>query len=231
MSFEKIKVNIGSGPHGNPGWINLDWGVLPLLSKMPWLCYILTRLHLIPKSYHKPWSSKPRLHDCRKKLPFKDSTVDYIYTSHFIEHLPRFQTVKLLVECKRILRPGGILRICVPDMKLLAEKYVQNDKQFFLEIDDSDSIGVDDRLSNLTDLFVQHFYGFDSWSKPTLIQKIQRRFIRGHLWMYDYESLERLLYAAGFSNVRPCEHGKGQVPDIEYLDIHKIGSLFIEAAK
>lgn len=230
MRFDSlVKVNIGSGPHGKSDWINLDWGVLPLLSKMPWLCYILAKLHLIPKSYHKPWPSKPRLYDCRRKLPFLDNSVDYIYTSHFIEHLRRYQTIKLLAECKRILRPGGILRICVPDMKLLTQKYIQCDKNFFLMLEKSND--KENQLNNLTDLFVQHFYGYDSWSRPTLMQKTQQRFIRGHLWMYDYESLRELLDVVGFSIINRCEPGKGNVPDIEYLDIHKIGSLFIEAKK
>lgn len=156
-----VKLNIGSGPIGKPDWINLDWGILPVLSKMSWATSILVKLGFLPASYNKPWPSNPRLHDCRKRLPFTDHSVDFIYTSQFIEHLPRYQAVKLLVECKRILRPSGVLRLCVPNLKLLAEKYVQGDKDFFLKLNSSDMSNRNE-LKNLTDLFVQHFYGYDS---------------------------------------------------------------------
>lgn len=223
-----VKVNIGSGFHGAPDWINLDWGILPLLSKMPWLCRLLINMRLLPKSYYRPWPSNPRLWDCRRRLPFADRSVDFIYTSHFIEHLPRYQAAKVLAECKRILRPSGVLRICIPDVKLLAERYLQGDRNFFLMLDSSNIVG--ERLKNLADLFTQHFYGYDSWSVPTLAQRLQHLFTRGHLWMYDYESLSALLCAAGFSIIQRCEPAHGKVPDIEYLDIHKIGSLFVEAS-
>lgn len=223
-----VKVNIGSGPHGKSDWINLDWGILPLLSKTPWLCRLLVKMRLLPESYYRPWPGNLRLVDCRKKLPFADYSVDFIYTSHFIEHLPRYQTIKLLTECKRNLRPGGVLRICIPDVKLLAEKYVQGDKNFFLKLEDSNI--KNGQFENIADLFVQHFYGYDTWSRPTLRQKLQGLFIRGHLWMYDYDSLSNLLSVAGFSYIQRCGPGQGKVPDIEYLDVHKVGSLFIEAS-
>lgn len=66
-----VKVNIGSGPYGKSDWINLDWRILPLLSKMSWLSYLLVKIHFLPKSYHKPWPSNPRLWDCRRKLPLR----------------------------------------------------------------------------------------------------------------------------------------------------------------
>ena len=121
-----VKVNLGSGPIGTPDWINLDWGILPILSKLPWLTYVLVKLRLLPVEYQKPWPSNPRLHDCRKRLPFTDQSVDYIYTSHFLEHLHRYQALELLKECKRVLKRKGILRIAVPDLEVLTKKYLEN---------------------------------------------------------------------------------------------------------
>lgn len=222
-----IKVNIGSGPHGLPDWINLDWGILPLLSKITWLRHSLINTGLLSRNYHKDWPSNLRLWDCRRRLPFENGSVDFIYTSHFLEHLPRYQARKVLVECKRVLRPSGILRVSVPDVRLLAEKYLQGEKQLFtLESPDLESR----RLRNLTDLFVEEFYGHDTSFQPTFVQSVQRRFIRGHLWMYDYESLSDLLHTAGFTVVRRCEPGHGEVPAIEFLDIHRHFSLFVETS-
>lgn len=230
MKEEKIvKVNIGSGPHGKEDWINLDWGILPFLSKCSWLLFLLTRVNLLPKSYYRPWPSNPRLWDCRKKLPFKDKTVDFIYTSHFLEHLPRYQAIKLLKECRRVLREDGILRVSVPDVKILTEKYLRNDIVFFRNMTVADL--PESRLNTIGDLFVHHFYGYDIWNEPGFLQKIQRKFIRSHLWMYDFASLAEIMKVAGFNNIRQCVATEGNLPDIDFLDIHKENSLFVEASE
>jgi len=227
-SKELIKINIGSGPTGKLDWINLDWGILPLLGKISWLAKILIRIKLLPKNYSTNWPKSLRLMDCRKKLPFANHTVDYIYTSHFLEHLPRYQVVELITECKRILCYRGVLRICIPDVKLLSEKYVNGDMDFFMALEKSSN--GKNQLENLTDLFVQHFYGYDLWSKPTFLQKIRQLFIRGHIWMYDYDSLSSILYSAKFTDIKRRKFAQGETPDIKYLDIHEVGSLFIEAS-
>ncbi|KKS96080.1 MAG: hypothetical protein UV73_C0012G0108 [Candidatus Gottesmanbacteria bacterium GW2011_GWA2_43_14] len=229
-SQKLLKINIGSGPIGRSDWINLDWGILPLLSKLPLLIRLLVNLKLLPRGYNKPWPSNPVLHDCRKKLPFSDSTVDFIYSSHFLEHLYRFQAIELLKDCKRILKPNGIIRIVVPDLAILAEKYLKNDKVFYNKLL-SDSERKNTISKYLADEFVNNFNGYESWDKSNLIQKIQRLFIRGHLWMYDYESLKNILITLGFRKIIRCKPGIGKVPNIKYLDIHKFGSLLIESSK
>ncbi|MFH1504775.1 MAG: methyltransferase domain-containing protein [Candidatus Omnitrophota bacterium] len=227
-SKQKLKkLNIGSGPHGKPDWINLDWGILPFLSKMPWIGNLILKLGLLPRDYPTVWQSRPKLRDCRKKLPFLTSSVDYIYTSHFLEHLYRYQAIKLLAECKRVLHPGGILRISVPDLKILIEKHLKNDLEFFKDQCGSKS---DVFLEDISDLFNQYFYGYDCWREPNLLHKLHRKFIRGHCWMWTYESLSNILREAGFTDIRNCQPGSGRVPDIDFLDIHRDSSLFVEAS-
>lgn len=53
--------------------------------------------------------------DASKKLPFKTDTFSLIYSSHTLEHIPWYQTVEVLKEWRRILKPGGSLEIWVPD--------------------------------------------------------------------------------------------------------------------
>lgn len=225
-----VKINIGSGPHGKENWINLDWGILPMLSKLPWLSRFLVRIRLLPKGYDITWPSKPRLRDCRRGLPFANESIDFIYSSHFVEHLHRYKAAKLIAECKRVLRPSGVFRICVPDVEQLAEKYLQRDKDFFSVLDGPGSQELEnDQLDALSDKFVQHFYGFDLWSRPSRVQRIQRIFTRGHFWMYDFESLKNILSDSGFSHIKRYKARQGTVPDIDFLDLHTIGSLFIEA--
>ena len=71
-------------------------------------------------------------HNVTDGLPFKDSSVEVIFSSHFIEHLTFEEGINFLRECHRVLRPDGILRISCPDMKLWIDKlYESKDKDFF----------------------------------------------------------------------------------------------------
>lgn len=65
--------------------------------------------------------------DASQPLPFEDGSVDEIYASHVLEHIPYTQTVPVLREWARVLKPNGIMRIAVPDMdKLCRERTIEN---------------------------------------------------------------------------------------------------------
>lgn len=49
------------------------------------------------------------------KLPFEDNSVDEIYAGHIIEHLNKKQSEEAIIEWKRVLKPGGIITITIPD--------------------------------------------------------------------------------------------------------------------
>ena len=51
-------------------------------------------------------------------LPFDDSSISFIYSEHFFEHLFQDEALSLFRECRRILRPFGVIRTCVPDSDL-----------------------------------------------------------------------------------------------------------------
>jgi len=53
--------------------------------------------------------------DARNLSCLADGSVDYIYACHVLEHLPRTDTFKTLMEWNRVLRVGGYIRISVPD--------------------------------------------------------------------------------------------------------------------
>ena len=55
------------------------------------------------------------IRDASKRLPFKANTFDLVYTSHILEHIPWYQTIETLIEWVRVIRPGGSLKIWVPD--------------------------------------------------------------------------------------------------------------------
>lgn len=58
------------------------------------------------------------------RLDYDDGSVDLIYASHVLEHFPRDETLKVLREWHRVLRPEGLLRVSVPDFARIADFYV-----------------------------------------------------------------------------------------------------------
>lgn len=57
-------------------------------------------------------------------IPFADNSFNGVYHSHILEHFPREQVLPFLRECLRVLRPGGILRIAVPDLENILRNYL-----------------------------------------------------------------------------------------------------------
>lgn len=91
-------VNIGCGATFHADWINLDL---------------------------QPASDQVTAHDIRTGLPFPADSVDACYSSHVLEHLTPQQARLFLDECYRVLKPGGIARIVVPDLERIAKEYLR----------------------------------------------------------------------------------------------------------
>ena len=66
------------------------------------------------------------LHDVRNlPLPLDSNIYDLIYMSHILEHVPWFQTQKLLKELLRILKTGGTIEVWVPDFEKIVQAYIR----------------------------------------------------------------------------------------------------------
>lgn len=52
--------------------------------------------------------------DARQGIPFPDSSVETVFTSHFIEHLDDDQGIDFIQECMRVLKPKGELKVRCP---------------------------------------------------------------------------------------------------------------------
>jgi predicted SAM-dependent methyltransferase len=57
-------------------------------------------------------------------LPLADDSFEVVYSSHFLEHIPRTLVPGFLAECFRILKPGGVLRLVLPDLENLCREYL-----------------------------------------------------------------------------------------------------------
>lgn len=65
--------------------------------------------------------------DIERLDEFKNASAEVIYAAHVLEHIPRPHILTVLEEWRRVLRPGGTLRLSVPDFKVLAELYLYDD--------------------------------------------------------------------------------------------------------
>lgn len=59
------------------------------------------------------------------KLPFETGTVDVIYACHLIAYFDREEIIPILKEWKRVLIPGGVLRLATPDFRAMAKIYLR----------------------------------------------------------------------------------------------------------
>ena len=91
-------LNLGCGKSFHPDWVNIDF---------------------------IPTTSKVIGHDLRKRLPVEENVWDVVYASHVLEHFSCGEARSFLKECYRVLRPGGVLRIVVPDLEMIARLYLQ----------------------------------------------------------------------------------------------------------
>lgn len=183
-----LSVNIGAGPFGTPGWVNIDM-------------FKFKEVTLV--------------YDCRKKMPFKNETVERIRCEHVFEHLDRNdEAPKFLSECLRSLKNGGVLRIIVPDLELFVKAYASGDRQQW------NAIGFDlDRLP---------------WGLETPMDILNHTFRQNgeHKYGYDFETLHKTVAAAGFSKVTKASWGVSQDPMLQGdLENHKPYSLYVDCMK
>jgi predicted SAM-dependent methyltransferase len=90
-------LNLGCGQRFHPDWVNLDL---------------------------RPADPSVRRGDVAQSLPFDDASFDAVYHSHLLEHLPRDQALPFLRECRRVLKPGGILRLAIVNLEAIARLYL-----------------------------------------------------------------------------------------------------------
>jgi predicted SAM-dependent methyltransferase len=130
------KINIGCGLEVAPGWINIDSSPTFLISFLPKI--FIDRLYYLTDA--KNWYSQEQFtyilknnkfihYDVKYGLPFKDVSIKYIYASHMLEHMYKNNAIYFLKEANRVLKPGGILRLIVPDLSFIIDLYLNGNKE------------------------------------------------------------------------------------------------------
>lgn len=136
LKGEFAKVNLGSGLSVASGWINVDASLHAFFSKCP--RFVLKMFYRIsdPKKRYSQEQYCDILrnhifvhHNVEYGVPFAGNSVDYLYSSHLIEHLFKENAMKFLKEAYRVLKKDGIFRICVPDLEYAISLYQKRDKE------------------------------------------------------------------------------------------------------
>lgn len=179
-----LKINVGHGPFRHEGWLNIDCRLSA--NKSDIVC------------------------DLRRRWPLPAASARYIFSEHVFEHFGYPDEIGHVVkECYRILKPGGVLRVIVPDAERYLRAYVNDDEAFLREI------------------------GGESVSRISLVNTMMRE--NGfHRYAYDYWELKQVLKGAGFNSVSLSSLKASRHPELN-LDLddgqRDLVSLYVEAVK
>lgn len=112
-------MNLGCGDHVIEGWTNVDYSLGARLTKVPLFRVVNRKLRI----FTTDWDERVVIHDLTTRFPWSDSSVEVVYSSHTLEHFCKEDGRAFLDECHRVLRPGGIIRILVPDLHTCVVDY------------------------------------------------------------------------------------------------------------
>ena len=141
---EKIKLELGSEKKGENGFTTIDY------------------------------MNGDIRHNLLKAIPLENSIVDEIYSSHTLEHFSFNDIIFIIHECRRILKPGGKLKICVPNAKLYIESYINNknfsEKKNWYKPAITDTGSYIDQLNYVAYLNGQHKFLFDNQNLVNILK-------------------------------------------------------------
>jgi len=213
-----MRLNVGSAGGITPGWTNVDSSLSVWFSSHLQLAKLFRSIGLIEDQQWKLVQSgrKHRIvwANATRRLPFDDACAESIYSCHMLEHLDPVEVRQCLKEFMRLLRPGGILRLALPDLRTHIDNYIKT----------SDA----DAFINATLL---------GRVKPRTLKQHMLRLIVGdrssHCWMYDGQSLMRLLTDNGYVNARCLPPGETMIDNPGELNLFERveESVYVEALK
>lgn len=167
-----------------------------------------------------------RLDISTDRLPFEDNSVDVIFTSHTLEHIPQQRLGHVLGEFRRVIKPGapgqregfegGIVRILVPDIARAVRAYSQGDAKFF----EKSEVTLPDTSAPLGGKLAAWFYSISAVGN-------------GHVHCFDAEYLAYWLKKSGFDGHARSSFRGSLLEELrgEAFDRHENDSLCMECWK
>lgn len=104
-------LNLGCGSTYVKGWTNID--------------FVST-------------SEEVMAYNLLRGIPHSDNSFDLVYHSHVLEHFPKAEASRFIAECYRVLNPGGVIRIAIPDLEQIALNYIKYLNESLEKIPDAD---------------------------------------------------------------------------------------------
>lgn len=208
------RLHLGCGAHVVPGWINIDGSWNARLSNSPAVRALFRLIRALPEHARDARHASGILgHDLRKPLPFRDGSVVAIYSCDLLEHLYRTEAQSLLSECRRVLAPGGVIRLIVPDLRAMVEEYLGARELWY---------PPEKRRPTRADLLNERLlFRPASPTRGNLAYRLYRFFtdFHDHKWMYDEESLVTLVAEADFSEVEIRGPLQSRIAGIEAIEL------------
>ena len=153
----------------------------------------------------------------KKPIPLKDNSVDNYYVSMTMEHI--FPSLQLFVlsELKRTLKPGGLIRIIVPDSEIGIKWYLKEPKKLKQK-------GLPSKT---------WFLSWDEYRKIIgVIFTEDRKKTSGHKNMFYMETMKWLLSKAGFKNIKRLEYNKcSPIFNGKDYERYRDYSIYVEVTK
>lgn len=175
------RLNIGCGKFPRPGWINLDNKARPGVNCVA---------------------------DLRAGLPFAEGSVDYAVAIHVFQHVALDALAPMLARVRRVLKPGGVVRLALPDLEKAIDAYRRGDAAYFAV--------PDAQWQSLGAKLVAQIVWHNDVVTP-----------------FTYDLAAEALAKAGFAAVARCAFRatRSPFPDIVACDNRERESLFVEATK
>lgn len=183
------RLNIGCGGVRPEGWINADksWRIL------------LAESWLGKRFFEDSRGADVRYLNLDRPWRLERASVDVVYASHVLEHLRPRSRLLFLSESARVLKPGGVLRLVVPDLYGLATTYIQRYQ--------AGDPGAADFFLYWLNLHRDNCYP-ESRSFLARAYDFWQQFPRQHQTMFDMKSLGRLLENGSWKGIAWSEYGK-----------------------
>lgn len=217
--LQGLRINVGCGATPTAGWLNYDNSLTVRLASWPGIMRALCGVGAVTRDQlhfaRVARANGIRWANAARRIPLPGESVGVVYSSHMFEHLDSNHEVpRFLEEVRRVLVPGGILRLIVPDLFRRVRGYLEE--------------------SHDADEFLRSLYIVDS--TPRGVIGVTRQLIvgfRNHRWMYDAASLIRLLERHGFSSVSDLSPGETMIPDPGPLNLREREdeSIYVEARR
>lgn len=180
-----------------------------------------------PNQLPPPWQNLNAAHDIRKPLRFESESTSRILAEHVIEHVPFLSGHSFLMECCRILVPGGVLRLAFPDVgRMLAMGVEQTEGTHYFDFSG--------RAAHFAGLLAEHPDGPELLKVRSPSSNPVRNAVTALLVGWNHESAwtefsaAAVLLTVGFSRVLGRKYGVGELGDCD--GHHKaVGEEFAKA--